>query len=106
MTESSNVIELIKYFLDRDSNEILSQCCICIKKVEKLYIICKPGCIKYSYCNKCISRIVNERKRCPFTNIEFNHKDVCLDYKINEHIEKQKSALINMKKLFESAFNL
>lgn len=97
MTESSKMVEMIKFFLDNDLDEKLFECCICNKNTERFYIICKPNCIDYSYCKRCIDRVSKERKKCPFTNVEFTYKDVCLDYRKNKDIEKQKQIINNIK---------
>lgn len=88
MTDSSkfNLFEIVNLFLDKD----ILECCICNENVDKLYIICKSGCINNSYCKKCIENLVNNRRRCPFTNIDFGYDDICLDYKNNKNIENRK----------------
>lgn len=97
MTEFSKLFEIIKFFLDNELDKSIFECCMCAENTEKFYIICKPNCMDYSYCKKCIDRISRERGKCPFTNIEFAYKDVCLDYRKNKNIEKQKQIFNNLK---------
>lgn len=87
---SHTTYEIIKFILERKIDDDLYQCCICMEKTEIFYIICKSECLDYSYCKKCIENIEKNRKKCPFTNIEFKYKDICLDTRKNKIIDKQK----------------
>jgi hypothetical protein len=79
----SNIYEIVNCFL----NKLKYECCICNEKAKEFYIICKPGCVSYSYCKICIENI-RTRRRCPFTNIIFDNKDICLDHKTNKDIDE------------------
>jgi hypothetical protein len=85
----SNNIELITYFLKKEYNRNIFECCICCENTKIFYTFCKPECICYSYCKKCVERIAYERGKCPFTNVIISNYDICLDYRKNKEIEKQ-----------------
>lgn len=91
----SIIFEIVNYLLDEKRYE----CCICNENVKEFYIICKPGCINYSYCIQCIEKI-KIRQKCPFTNICFNDNDICLDYKTNKILEENKQIGENIKNFF------
>lgn len=85
-----NFYEIIKFILEKKIDDDIYRCCICTKKTETFYLICKSECLNYSYCKDCIERIEKERNRCPFTNVNFTYKDICLDIRKNKMIEKHK----------------
>lgn len=99
---SSKKIELIIFLLKKKLNDKFFECSICYESVEKYYTICKSECMNYSYCKNCIEHIVNNRKRCPFTNIELEQKDICLDYRINKKIEENKKKQMEFDKIFNN----
>jgi hypothetical protein len=101
---SSKDIELIIFLLKRKLNNSSFECFICYENVERYYTICKPECMSYSYCRNCINHMVNDRKRCPFTNIELEKKDICLDYRINKKIEENKKKQLEIDKMFNNKF--
>ena len=80
---SSNLLQYI-FFL---SNINVFKCCICDKIPNKLYMICKPDCTKFSYCKDCVYKIENLYHKCPFTRTEFVKNDIGLDYRNNESLE-------------------
>lgn len=102
MTNSSSICKLITFILDKKLENNLSECPICLKNVDKFYIICKPECLNYSYCKDCIYKIAYESKRCPYTRILFNEKDICLDYRKNIMLEEEKKLQEEFKKLFNN----
>lgn len=80
MEYSSNLLHYISFLIDPEK----ITCCICDTIPEKLYIICKPFCIKYSYCDNCINHL---NYKCPFTRISFTAEDIDLDRKNNDSLE-------------------
>lgn len=80
MDNSSNLFYYISFLMNPE--EIT--CCICNIIPESLYIICKPFCIKYSYCLNCINQL---NYKCPFTRVSFTIEDIDLDYKNNDFLE-------------------
>lgn len=88
----SKIFEVIKCLLDVNKYE----CCICNENTKEFYIICKPGCIGYSYCKKCIN-IIKTRNKCPFTNLSFSIDDICLDYKTNKSIDENLKLMEKLK---------
>lgn len=91
MTNSScNIYEFINFYLEDKINDDLYECCICTKKTDIFYIICKSECLNYSYCKKCVERIEKESGKCPFTKVIFKYKDICLDSRKNIILEKRK----------------
>ena len=85
MNELQNKDNIIKYVLL--SNDIdLIKCNVCFKIPDKLYCIFKKECISYSYCIYCVNRIEKEQKRCPFTRINFDIKDIVENKQKNELI--------------------
>lgn len=101
---SSNIkdIELIVFILNKKLNNEYFICSICFEKFKKFYIICKPECINYSYCKKCVYRICYERNKCPFTNIKFSPKDICLDYRKNRKIEEKEKKQKELEKILNN----
>lgn len=63
------------------------KCSICGKIPDKLYMICKPSCTKYSYCKQCVENIEKLYHECPFTKTSFLTSDIGLDYRNNEILE-------------------
>ena len=93
MIKSFKNVDLIYSFLNiitNNENEDPLECSICYHSVDIFYMICKPECINYTYCKNCIDRITNEKSKCPFTNIIYKKDDICLDYRNNRKVEKQK----------------
>lgn len=80
---SSNIFQYV-FFL---TNIELFKCCICNEIPDKLYVICRPACTKYSYCKKCIYKIEELHQQCPFTRTPFLCNDIGLDYRKNEYLE-------------------
>lgn len=99
---SSKNIELIIFLLKNKLNNKSFECFICYEDVEEYYTICKPRCMNYSYCKKCVEHIVNIRKKCPFTNIEVEPKDICLDYRLNRKIEENKQKQMEIDKILNN----
>ena len=93
---------LIDYFLNSFSrtNREEFQCCICCSYTEVFYIIFKRECFDYSYCKECIEFVVNIRKRCPYTNINVNIDDICMDRRKNKLIEEYKAKNNEIRKYF------
>lgn len=98
---SSKNIEFLMFLLNKKINKNIFECFICFENTETFYTFCKPNCMNYSYCKKCINHITKETKKCPFTNIEVDEKNICLDYRKNKKVEKQKS----MQEEFEKMLN-
>lgn len=86
MTKLDNFSNLFKFIFFM-SNINMLECCVCCEIPERLYIICKPNCTKYSYCKKCIDNIERLYHRCPFTNTYFSINDIGLDHRNNESLE-------------------
>jgi hypothetical protein len=103
MTDAiSSNIELIIYLLKNKLNNNLFECSICYKNTNFFYTICKPECMSYSYCKKCVEHIIYERKKCPFTNIELKENDMCLDYRLNNKIEERKLKQKEIEKIINN----
>lgn len=94
-----NLFRYISYYFDEDN----FKCCICVKKVDFFYLICKPNCVNNSYCRECIVKIEKENKRCPFTNTVFTYEDISIDYKKNKSLESFKEI---HKKLFDKKISI
>lgn len=88
-SSSIHFYEIIKFLLEKKIDDDMYKCCICTEYTKTFYLICKSECLDYSYCKNCIEIIERKRKKCPFTNIDFTYKDICLDIRKNKMIEKQ-----------------
>lgn len=95
-----NIFKFIRY-ISYYFNEESFKCCICLKKPNIFYLICKPNCISNSYCKECIYRIERENGKCPFTNTKFTYEDISMDYRKNKSLEIYKEIFndFNEKKI-------
>ena len=74
--------ELLQYMFFLSNMDTI-KCCICNEIPDKLYVICKPVCTKYTYCKSCIYNIEKICHKCPFTRIQFTIDDIGIDYRNN-----------------------